>query len=76
MNRALAVFILFGIGYFLSNFFRAANAVIAGDLMRDLGLSAADLGMMTSLFYAGFAAVQLPLGVALDRIGPRIAVRP
>lgn len=74
MNRALAVFVFFGIGYFLSNFFRAANAVISGDLMRDLGLSAADLGMMTSLFYAGFAAVQLPLGVALDRIGPRFAV--
>ncbi|MDW8215419.1 MAG: MFS transporter [Roseiflexaceae bacterium] len=74
MNRALAVFVFFGIGYFLSNFFRAANAVIAGDLMRDLGLSAADLGMMTSLFYAGFAAVQLPLGAALDRIGPRFAV--
>lgn len=74
MNRTLAVFIFFGIGYFLSNFFRAANAVISNDLMRDLGLSAADLGMMTSLFYAGFAAVQLPLGVALDRIGPRFAV--
>ncbi len=74
MNRALAVFVFFGIGYFLSNFFRAANAVISHDLMRDLGLSAADLGMMTSLFYAGFAAVQLPLGVALDRIGPRFAV--
>lgn len=74
MNRALAVFVFFGIGYFLSNFFRAANAVISNDLMRDLGLSAADLGMMTSLFYAGFAAVQLPLGVALDRIGPRFAV--
>lgn len=74
VNRALAVFIFFGIGYFLSNFFRAANAVIAGDLMRDLGLSAANLGMMTSLFYAGFAAAQLPLGVALDRIGPRVAV--
>ncbi len=74
MNRALAVFVFFGIGYFLSNFFRAANAVISGDLMRDLGLSAADLGLMTSLFYAGFAAVQLPLGVALDRIGPRFAV--
>lgn len=74
MNRALAVFIFFGFGYFLSNFFRAANAVISGDLMRDLGLSAADLGLMTSLFYAGFAAMQLPLGVALDRIGPRFAV--
>jgi len=74
MNRAFAVFVFFSAGYFLSNFFRAANAVISGDLMRDLGLSAADLGMMTSLFYAGFAAVQLPLGVALDRVGPRFAV--
>jgi predicted MFS family arabinose efflux permease len=34
-------------------------------------LSAADLGLMTSLFFATFALVQIPLGVALDRWGPR-----
>ncbi|HMO58866.1 MAG TPA: MFS transporter [Roseiflexaceae bacterium] len=71
MSRRIILFAAFAFAYFLSNFFRATNAVIAGDLTRDLLLTAADLGLMTSLFYAGFAATQLPLGVALDRIGPR-----
>jgi predicted MFS family arabinose efflux permease len=34
-------------------------------------LTAADLGLMTSMFYAAFALAQLPLGVGLDRVGPR-----
>lgn len=70
----LRLFIFFALGYFLSNFFRAANAVIAGDLVRDLELTAADLGLMTSMFYLGFAAVQLPLGAALDRFGTRLTL--
>lgn len=72
--QAARLFIFFAFGYFLSNFLRAANAVIAADLSRDLSLTAADLGLMTSLFYVGFALVQLPLGVALDRWGPRMVI--
>jgi MFS family permease len=68
---AAVVFLLFAIAYFLSYFYRAANAVIAGDLVAELGLGAAQLGLMTSLFYASFALVQLPLGGGLDRYGPR-----
>ncbi len=71
MSRALRVFVLFTFAYFLSYFFRSANAVIAPDLTRELGLDAATLGLMTSLFYLAFAAVQLPLGAGLDRWGPR-----
>ncbi|MCX7602190.1 MAG: MFS transporter, partial [Meiothermus sp.] len=37
----------------------------------DLGLSSAQLGLMTSLFYLTFALAQLPLGALLDRFGPR-----
>lgn len=70
--RQLNLFLLFAVAYFLSYFFRSANAVIAGDLTRELGLSAAQLGLMTSLFYASFAAAQLPLGAGLDRFGPRL----
>ncbi|HZK48861.1 MAG TPA: MFS transporter [Thermoleophilia bacterium] len=72
MNRRTAVFGLFTAAYFLSYFFRSANAVIAPDLSRDLHLGARELGLMTSLFYAAFAAVQVPLGAALDRFGPRV----
>jgi nitrate/nitrite transporter NarK len=57
--------------YFVSYFFRSTNAVIAPDLTRELGLSAADLGLMTSFFYAAFALAQIPIGLGLDRYGPR-----
>jgi sugar phosphate permease len=72
MTARIIVFAVFACAYFLSNFFRATNAVIADDLSRELLLTAADLGFMTSLFYVGFAAMQLPIGAALDRIGPRV----
>jgi predicted MFS family arabinose efflux permease len=62
---------LFAIAYFVGYFFRTANAVIAPDLSREFALSASDLGLMTSLFYAAFALVLLPVGVGLDRYGPR-----
>jgi predicted MFS family arabinose efflux permease len=71
MQRRPLIFVLFAIAYFLSYFFRSANAAIAGDLRRDLGLTPEQLGLMTSLFYAGFAAIQLPIGVGLDRLGAR-----
>jgi len=59
-------------GYYLSYLFRTINALIAGDLTSELGLSAADLGVLTSVYFLVFAAVQLPLGALLDRHGPRI----
>lgn len=65
------MFALFAVAYFLSYFFRSANAVIARDLAGELALSADQLGLMTSLFYVTFALAQLPLGVGLDRRGPR-----
>lgn len=71
-SRRAGVFALLGAAYFLSQFFRSANAVIAPDLSRELSIGAAQLGLMTSLFYVAFAAVQLPLGQALDRFGARI----
>jgi len=71
-RRRLVIFAVFACAYFLSNFFRSANAVIANDLAEEFSLSAAELGLMTGLFYVVFAAVQLPLGGALDRVGPRM----
>jgi MFS family permease len=67
----LRLFLPFGLGYFVSYLFRTVNAVIAPDLVADLGLSSADLGLLTSAYFLAFAAFQLPLGVLLDRFGPR-----
>ncbi|MGF1639556.1 MAG: MFS transporter [Rhodospirillales bacterium] len=67
----LRVFFPFALGYFLSYLFRVVNAVIAPDLVRDAGLAAGDLGLLTSAYFLTFAAFQLPLGILLDRWGPR-----
>ena len=65
------VFLPFALGYFLSYLYRTVNAVIAPDLEAALGLDAADLGLVTSAYFLTFAAFQLPLGILLDRWGPR-----
>ena len=72
MPNRTSVFVIFTSAYFLSYFYRSANAVIAPDLARTFDLDAAQLGLMTSLFFAAFATVQLPLGIGLDRVGPRL----
>ena len=58
-------------GYFLSYGLRSVNAVIAPELMQELNISAAGLGLLTSAYFLGFGLFQLPLGLLLDRFGPR-----
>lgn len=65
------VLVPFALGYFLSYLYRSVNAVTAPDLVRDLGLSASELGFLTAAYLLAFAGFQLPLGVLLDRFGPR-----
>jgi MFS family permease len=65
------VFIPFASGFFLSILLRYVNAVIARDLAADFALSPSDLGLLTSAYFLVFAAFQIPLGVLLDRFGPR-----
>jgi len=67
----VVVFGPFAAGYFLSFFFRNVNAVISKDLAREFALAPSDLGFLTSMYLLAFAAFQLPLGVLLDRFGPR-----
>jgi sugar phosphate permease len=68
------VFVPFAAGFFLSYFFRNVNAVIAKDLVREFALTPADLGLLTSAYFMAFGLAMLPLGVFLDRYGPRRVV--
>ena len=67
----LRLFLPFAAGYYLSYVFRTVNAVAAPNLVADTGLSANALGFLTSTYMAAFAVLQLPLGILLDRFGPR-----
>jgi MFS family permease len=70
-NLVVIVLVPFALGYFLSSLFRSVNAVVGPRLVADLGLSATELGLLTSAYLFAFALFQLPLGVLLDRFGPR-----
>ncbi|MDI4231719.1 MFS transporter [Bradyrhizobium sp. Arg237L] len=65
------VFLPFAAGYYLSYLFRTINALIASHLSSDTGLGTADLGLLTSVYFLVFAAAQIPVGMLLDRFGPR-----
>lgn len=62
------------LGYTLSQFYRAFLAVLSPTLHAELGAGPADLALSSGLWYIAFAVMQLPVGWALDRWGPREAV--
>ena len=70
-GRAALIFLAFAFTYFLSALLRAVTATLAPVFSAELGLRAADLGLLAGAYFLGFAAMQLPLGRALDRFGPR-----
>jgi predicted MFS family arabinose efflux permease len=65
------VWLPFACGYFLSYGFRAINAIISPDLVRDLGVNPSQLGLLTSAYFLAFGLFQPVLGMLLDRYGPR-----
>jgi MFS family permease len=67
----LRVFLPFVLGYYMAYLFRTINAVMAIPLTKELGLGADDLGLLTSVYFLTFAAAQIPIGMLLDRYGPR-----
>lgn len=71
MAGVLAMFGAFAAAYFLSALLRAVTATLAPVFSAELGLRAADLGLLAGVFFLGFAGMQLPLGRSLDRFGPR-----
>lgn len=65
------LFVPFAAGYFLSYLYRTVNAVLGPVLARELNLGDNALGLLTSTYFLAFGAAQLPLGMLLDRFGPR-----
>jgi sugar phosphate permease len=55
-----------------AQFFRNAHVVVAPDIMRELGASAASLAALTSAMFLASAVSQIPGGILLDRFGTRV----
>ena len=70
-RAAAAVFLIFAFSYFISALVRGVTATLAPIFTAEIGLNAGDLGLLGGAFFLGFASTQLPLGSALDRVGPK-----
>jgi MFS family permease len=70
-SRAWAAFVL-GTLYFAYAFAqRVAPSVMSGELMRDFAVGGAALGSLSAFYFYTYAGIQLPVGVLIDRFGPR-----
>ena len=70
-SKAIIIFLVFALGYFISTLLRAITATISPELINEFNLSAGELGLLGGGYFLGFASVQIPLGYMLDMRGPR-----
>ncbi len=70
--RRWAIFVVGSMNFIISMFYRVSVAVLAPSLINELKLDTSQLGDLSAAFFYGFALCQLPLGLAIDRLGPRI----
>ncbi|MBI5568437.1 MAG: MFS transporter [Desulfomonile tiedjei] len=72
--RRWFILVMGSLNFVISMFYRGSTAVISPALIRDMDMTGAQLSDLSAAFYYAFALSQLPLGVALDRLGPRITM--
>jgi sugar phosphate permease len=56
--------------YFLIVSQRTAPGLISDQLMKDFNLTAATIGLLTSIQFLAYAGFQIPIGILSDRFGP------
>jgi MFS family permease len=71
---AIVVFATLCALYMMSQFLRNSVGVIAPDLAAEIQLSAAEIGLLSSIYFLVFGLAQIPLGIALDRFGPKVCL--
>ena len=65
-----AIFAVLTIGYFFVYFHRISVSVVGQDIVADVGGS---IGLLSSVYYWTYTAMQIPSGLMADRFGPRAA---
>ena len=68
----LPALVVLALAYVLSHFFRSFLAVLAPILQRELGIGPAELSQASGAWFLAFAVSQIPVGILLDRYGPRL----
>ena len=71
-NRRWIIYLLSCLLFAFSQFYRSSIAVISPNLVEELDLDTEDLGLISAAFFYAFATMQIPVGLYLDRVGPRV----
>src|SRR5690349_4929013 len=73
-KTSVTAFVLLYIAYCISYVDRAAISLALAQIGKDFNLGAADLGIIISAFFLGYAAMQIPGGWLADRFGSKYVV--
>jgi MFS family permease len=71
VNDVTVLVATLGAAYVASMFLRNSIGVIAPNLADDLALTGPEIALVSSIFFFAFVAAQIPLGIAIDRYGPK-----
>ncbi|MBI1779626.1 MAG: MFS transporter [Proteobacteria bacterium] len=69
--RAWAAWSVGGFFFFYAFVLRVSPSVMVEELMRDFAVGGALLGNLSAFYFYAYAGLQMPLGVLMDRLGPR-----
>ena len=53
---------------------RIFPALIINDIMSRFNITASQYGVLSAMYYAGYAGMQIPIAIFLDKYGPRITM--
>jgi MFS family permease len=57
--------------FFYAWVLRVAPSVMVSELMRDFAVGGAVLGNLSAFYFYGYSTMQIPVGLLMDRFGPR-----
>ncbi len=60
--------------YVYEFFVRVTPSAMTTELMQDFNIDTSGLGLLCALFFYGYAPMQIPAGLMLDRFGPRLLI--
>ncbi|MBS0290858.1 MAG: MFS transporter [Proteobacteria bacterium] len=70
--KAAVVWGLAAIFYFYELMLLVSPSVMLDDLMKTFSTNAEQLGSLAAFYYYAYASMQIPVGLLMDRFGPRI----
>lgn len=72
-SRSLAwgVWIIASVFYAYQYILRVMPNIMLSDIMQQFGINAATFGQFSGVYYIGYSLMHLPIGIMLDRFGPK-----